>query len=203
MKVQRGVLSSLILVILAVLLIIGFRYWGVTGRLPSEEAIFAGFTDQEEKCFIGIVDPDRANTNLAAEGFTCGESLRFLYSQPDAYTSPLLGGRGFKLNLPGGWSVEEKQSGGTSAWLTFARFSIQDGKYIAEAEKVSVITGITAAKDFEEFKKYFPASNGRVLGGFQALVNNQGIYVFAGNGAYWHFNPAPDFVLDSLEKLGR
>ena len=162
---------------IAILLVIGFRYWGITGRLFTKQASFVGFSDQEERCFAGISDPDRASANLGALGFTCPDSIRLIYERSDSYTSPLVNGSGFKITLPAGWSADEKPM--TGAGLTFSKFSMADGKYIAGEEKFRVFEGSPSAEEIQK-----------------------GIYVFGKNGPAWLLTPALDSIVDSLELIG-
>ncbi len=163
---------------IAILLVIGFRYWGITGRLFTKQASFVGFSDQEERCFAGISDPERAYANLGATGFTCPDSIRLIYERSDSYTSPLIDGKGFKITLPAGWSVDEKSMDGGG--LTFSKFSMADGKYIAGEEKFRVFDGKPSAEEIQK-----------------------GIYVFGKNGPGWLLTPALDFAVDSLEIVGQ
>ncbi|MEK7654403.1 MAG: hypothetical protein AAB345_03980 [Patescibacteria group bacterium] len=179
MRLRPNALSGFVLIILAVLLIIGLRYLGVTGRLFTKQASFVGFSEQDEECLVGVSDPERASVNLAATGFTCADSIRFVYNRSDSYTSPLVNGKGFKLTLPAGWSVDEKAMNGAGVWLTFSKFSAKENQYIAGTEKFRVFDGKPSVEE-----------------------SKQGIYVFGKAGPSWFLTPALDFAVESLERIG-
>lgn len=203
MNLRTSIVSSIVLVVIAVLLVVGLRYFGITGRQSSDKKSFTGFSESSEKCLVGVYDPERSLANPASEGFTCPESLRFLYNQPGAYTSQLIKGSGLKINLPAGWSVDEKPAGGEGVWLTLAQFSMEGDQYSAQPEKVLVFDEATKAEDFNEFKQEFPTLAAKNIGGFQVLTDNKDVYAFVDDGLYWIFSPATDFVLNSLERVGK
>lgn len=204
MKFRPNFLTNALLVLVALLLVLGLKFWGITGERLSEKAEFSGIGPKPEQCFVGIIDPERSQSNSAAKSFTCLSNFVFLYSANNTYTSPLVNGRGFKLAIPGGWAVEEKTASGAGDWIRFSQFSSDSsGKYSLSGDRVVLSVMATSAKTFAEFQKMFPGAAVHSIGGFETLTDDRGVSVFVVPGVYWLFSPSSDFVLNTLEKIGK
>ncbi len=204
MNFKSNVLSNLIMLSVALLLVIALKFWGIADNKLSTQAEFSGIGRSAEKCFVGIIDPERSQVNQAAKSFTCRDSFIFLYDKTNTYTSPLVDGRGFKIAVPQGWAVEEKMASGAGDWIRFSQFSSDNsGKYSLAGGNVDLSVVTTPAKTFAEFQKMFPGATVHSIGGFETLTDDRGVSVFVGPGVYWLFSPSSDFVLNTLEKIGK
>ncbi len=207
MRFKSSLLGNLMLLVIAFLLVIGFKIWGITGKNTSEKAEFlSAGSGQKSECFVGILDAERSATNLAAKHFTCADSARFLFGSGGTYTSPITetSGAGFKIAVPAGWEIEEWASvreDGT--WLKFSQFSEKNqSSFEISSQSFTIFVKNTPAKTLAELKKDFPAYSVTSVGGFDALQGNDELLIFSGPKTYWQLSPVPEFV-NTLERIAK